>query len=340
MKIIADHSFENPIATATFSAAMELPAPQGKPSELHKKQLLVQEGGKNIAESIDGFDELAYLMQLLTKDVLSGVHLKGAFKAGDHFNCPNEMKDMSQNASWHSISTLVIYLISSFKLFNISYACENDGCLYVHLFPRSGSDDNSIKSRKNLRGHTDGSILPLTGENDYCNLPPGPDLVVLIGIENKNSVPTRIHPLSDIIRMLSPKSIRLLQESEFTFKPQPTFKLPGVTRKEQPVIVASEDEGYLIRYSHSRVTYPGNEPGYQDALDDLQKCIASTAQEVVVGSGDIIFVNNRTTIHGRGTVSPDDAISGRWLMRTYCQTNDEKRHKLSADRPNVLSEVI
>lgn len=338
MKIDISYKVGQPVGHAVFETPLKLPDFFTSPHGNQLKAESLREGGNRISSSVQGFIEAQYLMDLLTKDILSAIHLHNVFGDVDNIKCPIAMIDTSESAGWHQITTLVAFIIEAFGLHNVSYECENDGHLYIHLFPKVGSDEDSKKSRKNLRGHTDGSVLPLTGQGAFEPLPPGPDIVILIGVQNENQVPTRVHPLSQIVRNMQPDSIRALLEEDFVFEPQSTFDLPEVVSIGQRVIQESE-EGFLIRYSHSKVTYRGNQASPQEALQDLQKCIKETSTDIVIKPGDILFINNRTSIHGRAKVSDEDAKGERWLIRTYCQKDDEKRHKTDINKPYSLNTV-
>lgn len=336
MKAQANYQIGNPIAQVFFETALPLPSSFHSPKNLQVAPEVLAEGGKQISAKVQGFDDIEYVIDALTKDLLSAAHFKNVFDFTSEIKCPNIMVDISDEAEWHRVSTLVAFLIESLGLYNVSYVCENNGCLYVHLFPKSGNDNDAIKSRKKLRGHTDGSVLPFSGNEGFDELPPGPDLVVLIGLKNPTSVPTRVHPLSKIMRHLQPASIRALQDHEYIYEPQVTFLLPNLTRINQPVIQESDD-GFLIRYSHSKVTYKGNRQEYSEALEDLQECIVRSGTDVIIESGDILFVNNRTAIHGRAIVTEQDESSERWLMRTYCHRDQNFSHKNDTDKPYALS---
>jgi len=335
VKVIAEYIIGNPVASVVFDSPLPLPASFQSPKNLQITQNLIAQGGRHIRETVQGFDDLEYVIDALNKDLLSAAHLRNVFQIEETLKRPYSMVDQSLNADWHQVSTLVAFLIESLKLHNVSYVCENDGCLYIHLFPSSGEDDDALKSRKNLRGHTDGSVLPFSGNEGFDELPPGPDLVILIGLRNSTNVPTRVHPLSKIMRKLKPESIRALKEPVFVYEPQKTFKLPGIVKINQPVIQES-DEGFLIRYSHSNVSYNGNRQEFSDALEDLKDCIVKTSTDITISSGDVLFINNRTAIHGRAKIADVSENPDRWLMRTYCHRDQNFTYKNDDKKPYAL----
>ena len=338
MQVAFESSLDPSIVVASLAAPLRLPSVRVDPAQAQRDRGFLHEGGQTLARQISGFEDIAYNVDLLANDAISGVQIKGLFVPSDAMVEPSFMVDDTVDAEWHRIALLVQFLIDSFNLYNVSYSCENSGRLYVHLCPQDGFSADAEKSRKFLRGHTDGSVLPISGLEIDVGLPPSPDLVVLVGLKNQARVPTRIHPLSKVVRSMQPDSIRALGEPVFSLSPQSSFELPNLTRANQRVLLQGDD-GHLIRYSHSKVTYPGNDPRYLNAIEDLQEAIRTCSYDVVVEPGDVLFVNNRTAIHGRGKVSEEAVTARRWLMRTYCAFERNEKFRRVKDRPHVLEAV-
>jgi L-asparagine oxygenase len=72
------------------------------------------------------------------------------------------------------------------------------------------------------------------------------------------------------------------------------------------------------RFSHSSVS-PAHEasPEAQGALDAIEAHCAANSLAVVLKPGDLLWVNNRRAIHGRGEVGTAFGGQERWLLRTY-----------------------
>ena len=327
-----------PLCTASCSEPFTIPAPFVHPHEFISNKTHIESSGRELLDQIKDLGELQYLMELLTKDALSGLHLKSAFNPQKPNHTPQEMVDNTQPNTWFGIANLVSCLNKLLGIQTVSYLSENSGQLFVHLVPKLGGDENSKKSRKSMRGHTDGVIFPLNGQADLDpELPPGPDIVVLIGLENPDKVPTKIVPMSHIIRQMKPESVRQLMEKKYEIKPQLSFDLDGLKRTYQPILVKSEDAGYLIRYSHSKITPMSNSDiGADLAIKDLQAAIAASIQNVIIEQGDIFFINNRTAIHGRGKVDLNIVSARRWLLRTYGQIDFDSSYAMDPQSPYQL----
>lgn len=326
------------MCTVKCSEHLELLSPFVHPHEFASHESHIDASGQQLVRKFKDFEELEYLSELLTSDALSALHLKSIFSPSAATHTPQEMVDNTQPNSWFGAANLVSSLNRLLKIQTMSYLSENSGQLFVHLTPKNGEDASSTKSRKSMRGHTDGVIFPLNGQAHLDpELPPGPDLVILIGMENSNSVPTRIIPISKVVRKMKPESIRQLMKENFRISPQVSFDLDGLKRTYQAILVKSEDEGYLIRYSHSRVN-PMNkgDTDAEAAILDLQDAIANSSQEIIIEKGDIVFINNRTAIHGRGEVKMGSTSARRWLIRTYGQMDYDSSYCLDPQCPFQL----
>ena len=73
-----------------------------------------------------------------------------------------------------------------------------------------------------------------------------------------------------------------------------------------------------FRFSHSTVD------ASQDATDEARAALgwvagycATNSEAIVLNPGDLLWVNNRRAIHGRGEVGSDVGGQERWLLRTY-----------------------
>lgn len=338
------HSFSvtytagSPVCEITFSKALPGLENLTHPHVIAANDQKLDEIAAQIRAKIAGFDELDHYFQLLTSDVISLIHMRNVFAIPQLPVIPVGMADASADPTWFQVANSISGMCTAIDLRMISYSCENSGNLFVHLAPRAGTEEDAIKSRKDLRGHTDGTIFPLGRSHMHdAELPPGPDFVILGCLNNPGSTPTRIAPLSAIIRKLTSRDLTELQESSYQFSPQSSFDLLNVTRTHQPVLFKSEDEGFLIRYSHSKVKpMATSDTQKRQALDNLASAISSSLQNIVLNAGDAAFINNRTAIHGRGLVELTDVSNRRWLLRTYAQKQVNESFCVDPTRPFEL----
>jgi hypothetical protein len=234
---------------------------------------------------------------------------------------PAGFVDPKAPTTWWGPANTVAAFARALEIHLCSYRAENDGHLFVHLVPAAGDTESAQKSRKSMRGHTDASALPLPGEQSaYASVVgPSPDLVILVGIRNPAKVETKIAPLSVVMRKLSATTIEALKEPIFDFTPQSSFEMSSsYCHSRRPVILRDQYEGYMIRFSHSRVQ-PSVGAGDRaaKALAELKAALEGSFQPVTLQQGDVLFVNNRTALHGRANVGEAKGTQARWLLRVY-----------------------
>lgn len=229
----------------------------------------------------------------------------------------------------------------------VSYGSENSGELFVNLTAIPGEGKFARKSQGGLRGHTDGVSFPFNGETDTSNarLAPSPDMVTLVGLRNPHSVPTTVMVLQDALGKLSPKDIHELKQAQFSIESQETF-LEGMrdilgyvhTAVDEPVLKDVADST-IVRFSHSKVS--PTEPGgaAEEAIENFMQACSDVGQAVAIQPGDLLLVNNRFCLHGRGEVGGEIGGQSRWLLRTYgldTSNLDGSRRHLGDRAPHVL----
>jgi hypothetical protein len=97
--------------------------------------------------------------------------------------------------------------------------------------------------------------------------------------------------------------------------------------------------GTWVRYSHSTVIPSATGGAAERASNNLEAVCNRIAMPIVVQPGDILLVNNRRSLHGRGEIGGEPGAQSRWLLRTYgLDTSDLPAHKryLAGTPPYVL----
>jgi len=258
----------------------------------------------------------------LKENVISALILRQSLPQLKPLAAPFAMVDTDNTAGWWDVAHVVQSICNELGIYLCSYKCENSGALFIHLAPQPGDSLSAAKSKGQLRGHTDAVALPFPNENIESSIAfPSPDLVILACIRNPNSVATRLAPLSAIVAKLPKDIIEKLQEPHFDIFPQMSFAMPeGYKLTNAPVIVRDHFEGDMIRFSHSKITpSTSGDKDSEHALEVLKSVVAESYNDVVLNAGDLLLLNNRTAVHGRGLVTSKkraDEID-RWLMRTY-----------------------
>ena len=274
-------------------------------------------------------------------------HLKGVFDAALLVDTPVVFFPVPDTDGTMAGQAAALALHGLLQLETVSYGSENEGNLFVNLVAMPGTGAFAEKSKRSMRGHTDAVSFPIRGDDDPEDrrIAPSPDFVTLVGLRNRKGVPTTLMQLEDVLPLLSPDDIEELKKPQYAIRAQRTFRqgTRQILGAEHLVVDASvlkdTGAGIVVRYSHSNVT-PLTEGGAAErASNHLEAACNRAARPVVVLPGDILLVNNRLALHGRGEVGGDVGGQSRWLLRTYgLDTSGLMPHKrhLGVRPPHVL----
>ena len=263
-------------------------------------------------------------------------HLQGVFDATVLVDTPTAFYPVPDTMGCMAGRAAALAVHGALHLETISYGSENDGNLFVNLVTMPGSGALAEKSKKSMRGHTDGVSFPFNGDDDAQDerIAPSPDFVTLVGLRNPDRIPTKLMPLPDLLARMTPDDVNELKKAQYSIRTQKTF-VQGMKRilgKELVVvdepILKTTPGGTHIRYSHSNVIPSIGGGSAERASNNLEDACNKTAISVVVQPGDVLIVNNRLSLHGRGQVGEGAGGQSRWLLRTYgLDTSNLPMHK-------------
>ncbi len=264
------------------------------------------------------------------------LHLQGVFDAAALVDTPTEFFPVPDTPGTIAGRAAALAMHGAAHVETIAYGSENDGNLFVNLVTIPGSGALPEKSKKSMRGHTDGVSFPFNGDDDAGDkrIAPAPDLVTLVGLRNPGSVPTRLMPLPDLLTHMSADEVNELKKAQYSIRTQKTF-IQGMKRilgkelvVEDEPILKTTPEGTYIRYSHSSVVASVSDGPAEKASSKLEEACSKIAIPIVVQPGDLLIVNNRLSLHGRGEVGGEAGGQSRWLLRTYgLDTSNLPLHK-------------
>ena len=279
-------------------------------------------------------------IRMLAEGGINWLIFKGVCQGIDKINIdtPTDFPPIQHSNLWWPVAQVTIGLLSACKFRPISYKSENDGALFQNLVA-----GNSQKSKGRLRGHTDAVAFPFQlREVSGHKISSSPNFVVLSGIRNPNRVPTWLAPAQKIyskIDKVRPGASNKLFEKCFDIEPQPSFdtnKLPPNYKLIDECLREFDQLGHpLMRFKNSGIDISSSIDKHEKDIyvevlreitraleDDLNRQEKEIFEEVIVEPGDILIVNNRCALHGRGKVtnsndSKDIGGLSRWLLRTY-----------------------
>ncbi len=251
------------------------------------------------------------------------VRLSGAFEIAQLDTTPEAFFPIPTSNGTVAARAAVLAFTGLLELETISYGSENSGELFVNLVTLPGEGIFAAKSRKNMHGHTDAVSFPPRGyrSSSFPDIAPSPDVVCLAALRNPDEVPTTVMPLAALIAALTPNQVAELKKPQFSVRSQKTFingtkRILGEELVEIDVeVLLDTAKGSWIRYSHSSVDAFAEEG--EAAAAALGAACVGAAVPVALQPGDLLFVSNRTALHGRAEVGGEPGGTSRWLLRGY-----------------------
>jgi L-asparagine oxygenase len=268
------------------------------------------------------------------------LHLIGAFDPSTLPDTPTAWTPIPDTPSTRSALATVILLAGLCGMEVVSYGCENDGQLFVNLVTLPGRGVLAEKSQNSMRGHTDAATFPFRGttDPDFPRIAPSPDIVFLIGLRNPDDVPTVVMPLPETLSRMDGKDAALLKKPNLVLGAQKTF-VQGTKRilgeahlLDGAAVLFDGPEGTWVRYTHSQShVHDESAEDVKKAKENFESACAASAQGIALRAGDILLVNNRKALHGRGKVGEAVGRGSRWLIRAYgldcSQVSQDQRYR-------------
>ncbi|WP_227747829.1 Fe(II)-2OG oxygenase family protein [Pseudomonas syringae] len=257
------------------------------------------------------------------------IHLKAVFDVHELPETPTAFIPVPDVTSTVAARASAVACLAALNSDTISYGSENDGHLFVNLVVLPGEGDFAEKSKSDMRGHTDGVSFPIRGQLHEFDerVAPSPDFVCLSGMRNPDEITTTVMPLSKVLEQLTHEEIMELTKPQYVIRPQKTFKvgLRKLLGKDTPLLGAMAgiqllfegDDNYWIRYSHSAGDSDYDSQLATQAIKRFEQACLQCTTSVVISPGDLLVVNNRIGLHGRGMVGGEAGGTSRWLLRTY-----------------------
>jgi Fe(II)/alpha-ketoglutarate-dependent arginine beta-hydroxylase len=257
---------------------------------------------------------------------------------------PGDLSDGKVSSRTLQEEVLLMLLASSFGDV-IGWSTQQAGRIIHDVLPIKAHAQEQIGtgSEQTISWHTEDAFTELRG-----------DYVGLMCLRNPDRVATTICPMSSIA--LEERQIRLLSAPSFTIRPDESHrqknashdgesegaeakydKIDEMLRNPEKIAVLSgaADAPY-VRIDPYFMDREGNTEA-QLAMDALIKAIDERIQDVVLAPGDICFIDNYRTVHGRQPFKARYDGKDRWLKRINI-TRDLRKSR--AHRKSALSRVI
>jgi L-asparagine oxygenase len=197
----------------------------------------------------------------------------------------------------------------------VSYQQEQGGRLIQNLVPvhKTEYQQISTSSKVELEMHTETAFHPYR-----------PSHVLLLCLRGDDSAVTTYANDFEIVEKLSDEAINVLQKPWFTTQVDESFRTNGEPNMKMTTSIlrkndSSQSASWKLTYDSSFMEAAGIDDKSQieaeRALEEMRNAVNNSIQEVVLKTGDLMIINNDTTVHGRRPFQPRYDGTDRWIQR-------------------------
>lgn len=181
---------------------------------------------------------------------------------------------------------------------------------------------------------SNGGSVPLEFHTENAFHPHRPDYVGLLCLRpaHDEQVGTRVASIRRALPLVGDADREVLQQPRFLTEAPPSFRSAGRSSPHPVLGGAPEDPDICVDF---HATQPLDERA-GEALRHLRAALFEARADVVLGSGDMVFVDNRIVVHGRVSFSPRYDGSDRWLHRVYVHADHRRSRRHRPGNGSVL----
>ena len=200
----------------------------------------------------------------------------------------------------------LLFSVANFLGHPVGYLQEQQGNLVQNILPNPKTEYSQIStsSKVNLDLHTESCFHPYL-----------PDYVLLLCLRGDPAAATTYADLDDILPDLSDKSIEILKQPWFRTSVDESFRTNGEPDqpRDLPVLYELPDGTHRIKYD--KAVMVGLWKDAVSALEELNEVIEKHTSTVILQTGDLLVIDNATTVHGRRPFQARYDGTDRWLQR-------------------------
>jgi L-asparagine oxygenase len=176
-----------------------------------------------------------------------------------------------------------------------------------------------VQSRYPIASHHD--VQTASGANDLvlhteaCFTAYPPDFLALLGLraDSTRQARTLVADILQALAQLTSGERRALREPLFVFPTDRGSYVHGDQRTTEPVPVLRDGgQGGVLEYSTLLTAIT---PVGAAAAAALEEALGRCAQQVLLGPGDLLLIDNRRSVHGRSAFRPSYDGTDRWIQR-------------------------
>ncbi len=187
----------------------------------------------------------------------------------------------------------------------IAYRDEKYGALVQNVVP--------VPSL--ARSQSNGGSVPLEFHIENAFHPHRPHYVGLLCLrsDHEGTAGTQICSVRRVLGLIDESDRKILEGPRFVTEAPPSFRSAERT-EPHPVLVGSPEDPD-IRVDFNATVALDEEAG--QALARLRETMTKAAESLVLGPGELVFVDNRLVVHGRTNFVPRYDGRDRWLHRIF-----------------------
>jgi Fe(II)/alpha-ketoglutarate-dependent arginine beta-hydroxylase len=231
----------------------------------------------------------------------------------------------------------------------IGWKTQQDGRIIHDVMPVKGMEQEQIGigSEQLIWWHTEDAFHPLRG--DYLGM---------MFLRNPDRVPTTFASLEKLRTVLDPEDYKTLFEPHYTILPDKSHRpenahaeghetemdehlfdrIQKMQKQPDKIALLSGDPGSpYIRIDPYFMEPVVDNPKAQRAFEALVKALDAEIRDVALEPGDICFVDNYKSVHGRRAFKARYDGRDRWFKRMNV-TRDLRKSR--ADRQDATSRII
>lgn len=208
----------------------------------------------------------------------------------------------------------------------VAFDKEKSGALVQDVVPVAGME--------RFQGNAGSVKLNMHVENAFHEF--RPDLVGLMCLRNDhdNVAALRVACIRRALPLLSDATRAVLHEPRYVTAAPASFALPpGMDMPHGVLRGPVEDPDVKVDFSS---TEPVDDAAGA-ALVELEAAIDAVAHTLILGPGDLAFVDNRVALHGRNSFQPRYDGRDRWLQRIFVHLDVRRSRALRAGDGQVLA---
>lgn len=196
--------------------------------------------------------------------------------------------------------------LAGFYGYPISYRQEQGGRLIQNIVPvhKTESQQISTSSKVELYLHTETAFHPYK-----------PSHVILMCLRGDNTAMTTYSVLDDILSEISEDEISILMTPTFTTSLDDSFMMHGEPDFTFDITPLSRERSGNYVFTFDWALMKGKTVEAQSALSAVRAAISKTTKEVALKSGDVMVIDNKTSVHGRKPFQPRYDGTDRWVKR-------------------------